>query len=70
MAELFDSLNPYQGLEVITARSPEELVNTIKAIRTPVKIINIVSHNSRFVAFIMGDIRKPRKRKIKESNNG
>jgi len=68
--ELFNSVNPYQGLEVLKARTPEELVQTIKQIRTNVKIINIVPHNNRFIAFIMGDIRKKKIRRKKESNNG
>jgi hypothetical protein len=58
----FDSLNPYESMESLTARSPDELLVLIKSIRTPIKIISIVGQNNRYTAFVMGDIRikKPR----------
>lgn len=70
MTELFDSLNPYQSLDWVSGRTPDDLIREIQKIRTPIKVINIVSHNSRFIAFIMGDVRKPRRKPRKDSNNG
>jgi len=63
MTELFDSLNPYESLDYISAKTPEDLIIRVKEIRTPIKVINIISHNSRFIAFIMGDLRKPTRKK-------
>ena len=62
----FDSLNPYQNVEFVTGQTPDELIAQIKAFRTPVKVINIISHRNRLVAFIMGDIRKKRGRPPKK----
>lgn len=53
----FSSLNPYESLEVLVADSPQELVTMLKTIRTPIKIVNIVSYGSKQVAYIMGDVR-------------
>lgn len=68
----FDSLNPYANLEYVSGQTADELLVAIKAFRTPVKIINIVSHRNRLVAFVMGDIRKKRGRppKNKGLKNG
>jgi hypothetical protein len=54
----FDSLNPYETLEVVLAESPQELVTLLKSIRTPIKIVAIVAAGTRQAAYIMGDIRK------------
>lgn len=59
----FDSLNPYESLEVVTADSPQELVLELKKIRTPIKIIAIVQQGTRHVAYIMGDVRVLNKKK-------
>ena len=59
----FSSLNPYQSLEVLEANSPQELVDALKKIITPVKIVQIVTVGSRQVAYIMGDVRKPKPKK-------
>lgn len=53
----FDSLNPYQSLEVVIADSPQDLVSQLTAIRTPIKIISFVQVGSRSAAYIMGDHR-------------
>ena len=64
----FDTFNLYQSLEYIQARSPQELIDMIKLIRTPVKIVNIVVQpNGKYVAFIVGDIRK---NQVKGKANG
>lgn len=54
----FDSVNPYQSLETVVASGPQELVNELKKIRTPIKIVAIVAYGTKQVAYIMGDIRK------------
>lgn len=59
---MFDSTNPYQNLDAVTARSPDELVIALKSIRRPIKIISIVGHNNRVTAFIIGDFVKKRGR--------
>jgi len=70
MEVMFDSLNIYDSLEVLSERTPQELIKSIKKIRTPIKIINIVAANNRYIAFIVGDIRKIKKNKKGELNNG
>lgn len=61
----FDSLNPYQSLEVVIADSPQALVKSLTAIRTPIKIVQFVQVGTKSAAYIMGDhrIKKPRKPK-------
>ncbi len=54
----FSSLNPYQNLEVVIADSPQALVDELKKIKTPVKIIAINQVGNRSAAYIMGDVRK------------
>lgn len=54
----FDSLNPYESLEVIIADSPQALIDELKKIRTPIKIVAIVTVGTRQAAYVMGDIRK------------
>lgn len=54
----FDSLNPYQSLEVVIANDPQELISLLKQIRTPIKVVAIVAYGTRQAAYIMGDIRK------------
>jgi len=62
----FSSLNPYESLDVLRADSPEELVEKIKEIRTPIKICGFVTVNSKCFAYIMGDIRRKPGRPKKE----
>lgn len=62
----FSSLNPYQSLEEITANSPAELVVMLKQIKTPIKIVSIVSYGTRQVAYVIGDVRKKQQIKTKE----
>lgn len=62
----FSSLNPYQSLEEITANSPAELVALLKQIKTPIKIVSIVSYGTRQVAYVIGDVRKKQQIKTKE----
>jgi hypothetical protein len=54
----FSSLNPYQSLEVIQADSPQGLIDELKQIRVPIKIVAIVQVGNRSVAYVMGDVRK------------
>lgn len=62
----FDSLNPYGNLEVIIADDPQSLVLLIKAIRMPIKIVQIVQYGTRQAAYVMGDIGlKPNVKKSK-----
>jgi hypothetical protein len=63
MAAGFDSLSVYESLEVITAKSPEELRDLIRSIRTPIKILSITAMNSRYTAWIVGDVRIKRVKK-------
>lgn len=56
----FDSLNPYETLDFVFGDSPESLIKELKSIRTPIKIVAIVPYGSRHVAYIMGDVRKPK----------
>lgn len=63
----FDSVNPYEALEVLIAESPQELVNQLRSIRTPIKIVAIVAMGARQAAYVMGDIRK--KKEIKNASS-
>lgn len=51
----FDSLNPYDTLGVIIADSPQELVEQIRRVRTPIKIHFIVPFGTRQAAYYSGD---------------
>ena len=69
----FDSLNPYQRLETISAGSLEELVVMVRAIKTPIKIVSVHSNATltAWKALVCGDVRaavsiKKQKTKIKE----
>ena len=53
----FDSLNPYQTLVPVVADTPGQLVDALKQIRTPIKIVAIVSYGTKQVAYIAGDVR-------------
>lgn len=53
----FDSMNPYNSLEVVIADSPQALIKEIHAIKTPIKILGFVQVGSRSAAYIMGDHR-------------
>lgn len=57
----FDSLNPYESLVAITENDAQALVETIKKIRTPIKIVSIVATNGRHTAYVIGDIRVVRR---------
>ena len=62
----FDSLNPYQNMEVLIAEDPVSLLALIKAQRTPIKIVAIVAYGNRQAAYIMGDVRFPAQNKTKK----
>lgn len=69
--ELFDSINPYTSLEVIIADSPQALVDLLKQIRTPIKIMAFVQVGNRSAAYVTGDIRiKELKKKKPEITKG
>lgn len=63
----FSSLNPYESLTVIKALSPEELVDELKKIKTPIKIFSIVQVGNLSVAYITGDVRLEKAIKTKQT---
>ena len=63
----FDSLNPYQNMEVLIAEDPMSLLALIKAQRTPIKIVAIVPYGTRQAAYILGDIRFTNKQTTKKT---
>ena len=63
----FDSLNPYQNMEVLIAEDPMSLLALIKAQRTPIKIVAIVPYGTRQAAYILGDIRFTNKQTTKKN---
>lgn len=65
---VFSSLNPYDNLEVILSDSPQGLVDELKKIRTPIKIISIVQVGNKSAAYVMGDVRKKEIKKTKSSD--
>lgn len=66
----FDSLNPYQNMEVLIAEDPMSLLALIKAQRTPIKIVAIVPYGTRQAAYILGDIRFPTQNKQIKNKKG
>lgn len=60
----FDSLNPYNEINEITAKTPEELVALVRSIRQPIKIISIVAGSNRYTAFFVGDVKIKRKKGV------
>lgn len=52
----FSSLNPYESLEVVVSDSPQGLVEVLKQIKTPIKIVAIVAYGNRHAAYILGDV--------------
>lgn len=61
----FDSLNPYQSLEVIVGDNPQDLIDQLKRIRTPIKIVGIVPYGTRQAAYIIGDVRPSDLKRVK-----
>lgn len=61
----FDSTNPYESLAVIQAESPQGLIDELKKIKTPIKIIQFIQIGARSAAYIMGDHRITQKKKGK-----
>ncbi len=66
----FNSVNPYESLAVILADDPQALVESLTAIKTPIRIVAIVPYGNRHAAYIMGDVRIKRKSKIKGLSDG
>jgi len=61
----FDSLNPYQSLVPVVADTPAQLVDMLKSIRTPIKILAIVPFGTKQVAYVTGDVRVETNKKLK-----
>lgn len=52
----FDSLNPYDAMDVMIGDNPQELIDMLRRIRTPIKIHFIVPFGSRQAAYYTGDV--------------
>lgn len=53
----FDSMNPYDTMGYVVGNDPQDLVNKLREIRTPIKIHFIVPFGSRHVAYFTGDVK-------------
>ena len=53
----FDSMNPYDTMGYVVGNDPQDLVNKLREIRTPIKIHFIVPLGSRHVAYFTGDVK-------------
>lgn len=53
----FDSMNPYDTMGYVIGNDPQDLVNKLREIRTPIKIHFIVQYNNRQVAYYTGDVK-------------
>ena len=53
----FDSLNPYDSMGFIIGNDPQDLVNKLRELRTPIKIHFIVPLGNRHVAYFTGDVK-------------
>ena len=58
----FNSVNPYESLQVIVADDPQALVVALTKIKTPIRIVAIVPYGNKQAAYIMGDIRIKRQK--------
>ena len=58
----FSSLNPYENMEVLIGEDPVSLLALIKAQKAPIKICFIVPYGTKTAAYVMGDIRLPKKK--------
>lgn len=65
----FDSLNPYESLAVVISDSPQALVEDLKKIRTPIKIVSIVQIGNRSAAYVMGNVRITKNKKVKKDGS-
>jgi hypothetical protein len=65
----FESFNLYDRLTPIVGRDPDELVELLSQIKTPIKIVAITSYGIKQVAYVMGDVRRQKKIK-REMTNG
>lgn len=53
----FDSLNPYDAMGFVVGNDPQDLINQLRAIRSPIKIHFIVPYGTRHVAYYTGDVK-------------
>jgi hypothetical protein len=53
----FDSLNPYDAMGFIVGNDPQDLVDKLRSLRTPIKIHFIVPYGNRHVAYYTGDVK-------------
>lgn len=69
---LFDSVNAYKMLEVISDRTPQGLVNKIKSIDAPLKILSIGQFGISQVAYVLIDAKIIEKKNspLKEKKDG
>jgi hypothetical protein len=65
-----DTLNPYQSLVSITESSPEDLVEAIRAIQQPIKIVSIVATGKRHTCYFLGPFNKVTRKKTRRKTNG
>lgn len=61
-----DSINNYQGLQVLVGDSPDELVSMIKSIRLPITIVQITTLGAKQVCYFI--CTTPVKKVSKKSN--
>jgi len=62
--DLSASMNPYESLRVIVEDSPMLLVDAIRKIKTPIRVISIVQIGNKSAAYLLDEvatIRKPLK---------
>lgn len=64
---VFDSLNPYQKLETFTADTHDELKQILRSSPTPITVLSIHANATmtKWVAFVVGDIRIKQMQQIK-----
>lgn len=53
----FDSMNPYDTMGYVVGNDPQDLVNKLREIRTPIKIHFITQFGTRQVAYYTGDVK-------------
>ena len=68
---MFDSrLNPYGKVDYLSGRSVPEVIEQLKQIQVPVKVLSWVSHANKVYAIIQTDIKIVKNKKKSEVKDG
>lgn len=70
MSELsFSNLNPYGGLQFLVGNSPEQLVEQLAQIKTPIKIISMYAMGQNHIVWFLADVKINKVKKGNKNGN-